>query len=81
MIDCYSKNNTQMGTKYIKIDELLTNEEKEFEIRFNYSKVDNVVIDIVDELPQKVEEKQLFSDPKMNLAMAVAALILLVTFG
>ena len=39
-----------MGTKYIKIDEMQTNEEKEFEVRFNYSRVDKAQIEIVNEL-------------------------------
>lgn len=77
-IDCYSKNNVLMGTKYIKVE---TNEEQEFEIRFNYSRVDNAKIDIVNEIPQDIEEEQTMSDPKMNAAMLISALILLITFG
>ncbi|MCI8362651.1 MAG: hypothetical protein HFJ41_05980 [Clostridia bacterium] len=77
-IDCYSKNDVLMGTKCIKIE---TNEEQEFEIRFNYSRVDNAKIDIVNEIPQNIDEEQLISDPKMNVAMLISALILLITFG
>lgn len=77
-IDCYSKNDVLMGTKYIKIE---TNEEQEFEVRFNYSKVDNVKVDIVDQIPQDIEQEQTMSDPKMNAAMLISALILLITFG
>lgn len=77
-IDCYSKNDVLMGTKYIKIE---TNEEQEFEVRFNYSKVDNAKVNIVDQIPQDIEEDQTMSDPKMNAAMLISALILLITFG
>lgn len=77
-IDCYSKNDVLMGTKYIEIN---TNEEQEFEIRFNYSRVDSAKINIVDEIPENVEEEQLLSDPKMNAAMLISALILLISFG
>lgn len=77
-IDCYSKNNVLMGTKYIKVE---TNEEQEFEIRFNYSRVNNAKIDIVNEIPQDIEEEQTMSDPKMNAAMLISALILLITLG
>lgn len=77
-IDCYSKNDVLMGTKYIKIE---TNEEQEFEVRFNYSKVDNAKVDIVDQIPQDIEQEQTMSDHKMNAAMLISALILLITFG
>lgn len=77
-IDCYSKNDVLMGTKYIKIE---TNEEQEFEVRFNYSKVDNAKVNIVDQIPQDIEKDQTMSDPKMNAAMLISALILLITFG
>lgn len=80
-VDCYSKNNILMGTKYIKIDEMQTNEEKEFEVRFNFSKVDKAQIEIVNELPQNTEEKQMISDPEMSIAMVISALILLIHFG
>ena len=49
-IDCYSKHNVLMGTKYIETGKILTNEEKEFEIKFNYDKVEKVVVDIEKEI-------------------------------
>ena len=80
-IDCYSKNGVLMGTKYIKVENIPVNEEKEYEVRFNFNKVNNAIIQIVDEISEDVEETQLFSDPKMNLAMTITALIFLVTFA
>ena len=80
-IDCYSKNGVLMGTKYIKVENIPANEEKEYEVRFNFNKVNNAVIQIVDEISEDVEETQLFSDPKMNLAMTITALIFLMTFA
>ena len=80
-IDCYSKNSVLMGTKYIKIDKIATNEEKEYEVRFNFNKVDNVTMQIIDNIPQTATEEQKVSDPKMNAAMLISALILLITFG
>lgn len=80
-LECYSKNDVLMGTKYIKIDKIPTNEEQEFEVRFNYSKVDNAKIEIIDEIPQNVTEEQTISDPEMNAAMVISALILLFTFA
>lgn len=79
-IKCYSKHDILMGTKYIKIDKINAKEEKEFEVRFNYNKVDKVVLNIVDE--KIVEEKNATqedkqSDPDRGLATMIAALILL----
>lgn len=78
-IECYSKNNVLMGTKYIKIDEVKAKEEKEFEVRFNFSKVDRAVIDIIDEsqLDDNIQDKDKVSDGKLGLAAGISALILL----
>ena len=80
-LECYSENDVLMGTKYIKIDKILTNEEKEFEVRFNYSRVDYATIELIDEIPQDVTEEQTISDPEMNIAMVISALILLCSFA
>ena len=79
-VECYSKHDTLMGTKYIKIDKIGAKEEKEFEVHFNFNKVEKAVIDIVDEKTVeeqniKPEEKQ--SDPERGLATMLAAVILL----
>ena len=80
-IECYSENNITMGTKYIKIDKILTNEEKEFEVRFNYSKVDSAKIELIDELPNDATKEQMISDEKMNAVMVISSLILLFSFA
>ena len=69
-----------MGTKYIEIDKIGTNEEKEFEVNFNFNKVDRALIDIVDESTlneQNIPEEQKTSDPERGLATMISALILL----
>ena len=79
-IECYSKHDTLMGTKYVKIDKIGAKEEKEFEVHFNFNKVDKAVIDIVDEKEleeQKIKEEEKISDPQRGLAAMIAALILL----
>lgn len=50
-LECYSKHDTLMGTKYIQINKIGENEEKEFEIEFKYDKVEKAIITIVDEMP------------------------------
>lgn len=80
-IQCYSKHNVLMGTKYIEIDKIGAKEEKEFEVRFNFNKVDKAVIDIVDEKAleeQNASEEEKQSDPEMGLATLLSALILLI---
>ncbi len=79
-IECYSKHDTLMGTKYIKIDKIAAKEEKEFEVHFNFNKVEKAVIDIVDEKvveEQNIKEEEKTSDPDRGLATMIAALILL----
>ena len=79
-IECYSKHDTLMGTKYIEIDKIGAKEEKKFEVHFNFNKVDKAVIDIVDEKElekQNIKEEETISDPERGLATMLAALILL----
>ena len=76
-LDCYSKNNVLMGTKYIDIKDLPVNEQIKYDVRFNFNKVDHVIIDVVDSLPNTVTEEQKLSDKIMTPEMVVGALILL----
>ena len=75
-LEAYSNNNTQMGTKYINIGNAQKNDEGKIEIRFNFNKVDKVVLDIIDEIPQNITEEQKKSDPKRNFIMVIGALII-----
>ena len=79
-VECYSKHDILMGTKYIEIDKVGAKEEKEFEVHFNFDRVDKAVIDIVDETElenQNVTEEQKISDPEKGLAAMIVAVILL----
>jgi len=79
-IECYSKHDVLMGTKYIQIDKLKAKEEKEFEVHFNFNRVDKAVIDIIDEKvleEQNVSEEEKTSDPQKGLAAMIVAVILL----
>ena len=79
-VACYSKNDTLMGTKYIKIDKKEAKEEKEFEVRFNFNKVDRAEIALVEEqalTDNGVTEEQKISDSERGLAAVIGALILL----
>ena len=79
-IECYSKNDTLMGTKYVEIDKLKAKEKKEFEVHFNFNRVEKAVIDVVDEKvleEQNVTEQEKASDPEKGLAAMIVAVILL----
>ena len=47
-IDCFSKHGVNVGTKYVRIDELGNGNNMNFESKFNYDNVDNFKISIVD---------------------------------
>lgn len=76
-MDFYSKHDVLLGTKYVEIEELKSKDKQEFEMKFNYSKVDRVEIDLVDKISEQVTEEQKKSDPTMNFAMLISAIILL----
>ena len=76
-IECYSKNNVLMGTKYVKIDELNANEEKEFEIRFNYNKVDKAKVYLADEVSNGDSNENMLSDKQMSFIAIAGALLFL----
>ena len=46
--DFYNKNGTYVGTDYVEIDNLKTGEEREFEHRFRYSKVESFTVDFAE---------------------------------
>ena len=50
-LDFFSKYNNNLGTKYLKINNLNIGETKEFELMHKYQGVKKIVADIVDESP------------------------------
>ena len=76
-MEFYSKQDNILGTKYVPISHLEVGNEQEYEMNFNLSRVDHVVLDIVDTIPENVTEEQTESDPEMQFAVLVSALVLL----
>ena len=76
-MEFYSKQDNILGTKYVPISHLEVGKQQEYEMKFNFSKVDHVVLDIVDTIPENVTEEQTESDPEMQFAVLVSALVLL----
>ena len=80
-LDSYSKRDVLLGTKYIKIKDLNSNEEVEYESSFNYQQVDHVKISIIDgtEVPPQADLN--FDNPedaKVNFLIILAAFMLIV---
>ena len=79
-LEYYTKRGVLAGTKYVKIDNLLQGEEKEFESRFNFDNVDSIKISLVDSLESQNTEGWDFSlddwakDP-VNLFVVLSTLI------
>ena len=80
-LEFYSKHDVLMGTKYIEITQLKPGEKLDFERKFNYNKVDKVVLDVVEDMNEEITEEQKVSDPTMNFAMLISSIILLCYFG
>ena len=78
-IECFSKNNVLMGKKYISIGNIAANSTAEYDIKYNFNKVERAEIDIVDEVPNDVPEEDRKSDKTLSLAAMVAGLLVLTT--
>lgn len=72
----FSDHNTFLGKKYVKIDNLLPNDEKDFEVRFNLENVSNYKITLVDE-NEDISETDLTLDPETKGWLLIGTLIFL----
>ncbi len=83
-LDFYTKRGVLAGTKFVKIDNLLQGETKEFESRFNFDNVNSLKVSIVDSL-EGIDTSGWdfglddFSKDKINWFILLGALI--VVFG
>ena len=76
-VDCYSKDNILLGTKYIEMGRIGAKDKKEYEVRFNYKKVKRVETEIVDEIPKSISEEDKKSDEKQKGIMLLTAVTFL----
>ena len=72
----YSYNNVLLGKKYVNLNNLAPNQEKEFEVRFNLENVKNYKISLADET-ENVSEEELELDPETKGLLLIATLIFL----
>ncbi len=81
-IDCYSKNGTNVGTKYIEINNLEAGSEMDFGTKFNYDGVHNFIISSLDKSEIKDENSEDFkiddfAKDKINWPIILCALIMI----
>lgn len=78
-IDFYSEHNTNLGTKYIEVQNLDVNKTRDFRIAFKLTDVDSFEITVVDEAQGATEEQ--FISEEMKTTVLFATLILLCIAG
>lgn len=79
-IDLYSKRDILLGTKYVKVDDLKQNEERDFRMGFKFTDVDHCKLEMVKDIDeQKVTEEQ-FTSTEIRFARLLATVILLCYF-
>ena len=72
----FSERDIYLGKKYIKVDKLAPNEEKEFEVKFNIENVNHYKITIVDK-NENVSDDDLQLDQETKGLMLITTLIFL----
>ena len=72
----FSERDIYLGKKYIKIDKLVPNQEKEFEVKFNFENVDHYKITLADE-NEEIPEADLTLDEETKGLLLITTLIFL----
>lgn len=74
-IDFYSKRNTKLGTKYIKINNLQINDNVKFEMWYKFTDVNYATITVTDNVNNATEQEFLSEETKTSLI--IGSLIIL----
>lgn len=72
----FSEHDVSLGKKYVKVEQLMANEEKDFEVQFNLENVDHYKITIADE-NESISDEELQLDPQTKGLLLITTLILL----
>lgn len=76
--DFYTKNDTNVGTKYIKLEDFEKNEKRDYSVTFNFENVDHYKVSVVDNKDIKnAKEEEFFMDIKPDGTTLLATIILL----
>lgn len=76
-VDVYSERNVNLGTEYIKIENLNLANSMNFEVKYNYTDVCYYTIDVVEEKPPVEEIKQIRVEEETKLWMAIGGILAL----
>lgn len=74
-IDCYSKRNIKLGTKYVLIENLQNGENREFEMYFKFTDVEYVIVSTTDNAANSTEKE--FISEQVSSYVIIGALICL----
>ena len=80
-IDLYSKRNVLLGTKYVKVEDLKQNEERDFRMGFQFTDVDYCKLEIVKDIDEINVTQEQFTSTELRFAKLLATVIMLCYFG
>lgn len=76
-LDLYSERDVNLGTEYIKIENIDLAKTMEFEVKYSYTDVNNYKIDIVDTMPEPEQIEPIKFDENTKMIIVITGLILL----
>lgn len=80
-IDIYSKRDILLGTKYVKVENLKQNEERDFRMGFKFTDVDHCKVEMVKDIEEENVTEEQFTSTEIRFARLLATVILLCYFG
>lgn len=80
-IDLYSKRDILLGTKYVKVEDLKQNEERNFRMGFKFTDVDHCKLEMVKDIDEQNVTEEQFISTEIRFARLLATVILLCYFG
>lgn len=80
-IDLYSKRNVLLGTKYVKVEDLKQDEERDFRMGFQFTDVDYCKLEMVKDVDEKNIPAEQFTTTELRFAKLLATVIMLCYFG
>lgn len=79
-IDLYSKRDILLGTKYVKVENLKQNEERDFRMGFKFTDVDHCKVEMVKNIDEENVTEEQFTSTEMRFAVLITTVIFLCYF-
>ena len=79
-IDLYSKRDILLGTKYVKVENLKQNEERDFRMGFKFTDVDHCKVEMVKDIDEQNVTEEQFTSTEMRFAVLITTVIFLCYF-